>query len=542
MSVDPKGDVTRPVDPAASTPDAAEAVAPHVAPSTLLAGGVWNTAARVIPQLYTLAILVAAAHYLGAAGLGRQSYIAFIELTVVMLATGGLPTAVMRYVSESLGRGEPAAARSLIRWAWGIELVAGTLGGGVLGLAAILGAHPAGAWTLAAVAAALGVFHSVPSALLLGAQRWRAASIAGLVIGFVGTGATIGVLAAGGGITGMFAVEAAVGLVTLAWTTLLARRAAGELSRRIEPSPELRRKTLRYSLLTSVTVLLAFVIWRRSEFFFLKHYSTYTQIAIYSIPFSFVGALVWVFEAFVGMVIPVVATLHGAGAHERIRIGYGRVIRLFLLASLPLAAVMMSIGPAVLHMFGKEFSGVGTVTLIMLATFPFVPLAKVASGLLHGLGRVRLVLISSVLAASANILLDFLIIPGNGAVGAAIANGGAQVIAAVPALFYSVRATGAIDWKAGFLVRGALVSAIAGAITWTAVASFDGGPAGVAAGSVAAVLAFTIAARLIRLVPPEDAAWLQGMFGLRLGGLPSRLIGWWTPRIERPALGSGRPS
>jgi O-antigen/teichoic acid export membrane protein len=541
VKVDPEDRVAR-VDPEMSAPLAVDARGSPTSHSTLLAGGVWNTAARVIPQLYTLAILVVAAHYLGAAGLGRQSYIAFIELTVVMLVTGGLPTAVMRYVSESLGRHEPAAARSLIRWAWGVELVAGTLGGGALVIAALLGASPTGAWTLAGVAAALGVFHSVPSALLLGAQRWRAASIAGLVIGSIGTGATVVVLAAGGGITGMFAVEAVVGLVTLAWTTLLARRVALELSPRIERSPELRRKTIRYSLLGSVSVLLAFVVWRRSEFFFLKHYSTYTQIAVYSIPFSFVAALVWVFEAVVAVVTPVVATLHGAGAHERIRVGYGRVIRLFLLTSLPLAAVMMSIGPALLRMFGSQFSGVGTVTLIMLVTFPFVPLAKAASGLLHGLGLIRLVLISSVFAAGANILLDFLIIPGNGAVGAAIANGGAQIIAAVPALFYSIRATGAIDWQARFLARGACVSAVAGTITWGAVSSFDSGPASVAAGIVTALVAFAIAARLFRLVPPDDAEWLQGILGPRLHGLPAQMIGWWTPRIDRPALGSGRPS
>jgi peptidoglycan biosynthesis protein MviN/MurJ (putative lipid II flippase) len=156
---------------------------------------------------------------------------------------------------------------------------------------------------------------------------------------------------------------------------------------------------------------------------------------------------------------------------------------------------------------------------------------------LHGLGLIRLVLISSVFAAVANLVLDFLIIPGNGAVGAAIANGGAQVIAAVPALFYSIRATGPIDWQARFLVRGVCVSAVAGAITWGAVEVFESGPASVASGVVAASVAFATAARLFRLVPPDDAAWLQGIFGSRLNGVPARMIGWWTPRrvVGRPS-------
>jgi O-antigen/teichoic acid export membrane protein len=543
--VDARRGLTRPdADSAAPllADDPVAGAAANTTSAALVAGGLWSAAARVIPQLYTLVILVAAAHYLGPERLGRQSYIAFVELSVIMLATAGMPTAVMRYVGESLGRGRPGSVRALIRWAWAVELAAGLLGGGGIAAAALLGADPTAAWVLAGIAAALGVFHTVPSALLIGAQRWRAASVVGLATGSLGTAATVAVLAAGGGITSMFAVEAAVGVANLAWTSLLARRTVIQLTTTTEPAGELRRQTLRYALLASVGIVLSFIVWRRSEFFFLQRYSTYTEIALYSIPFSLVSALVRVFEAATAVVTPAVATLYGAGAHERIRVGYSRVLRLLVLASLPLTAAMLSLGPATLRLLGRDYRGTGTVTVIMLATFPFVPLAKAATSLLHGLGRVRFVMIAGAVGAAANVLLDILIIPGHGAVGAAIANGGAQVTAAIPALIYSAKAAGAIEWQPRFIVRGGILSLVVGLATWGATDVAGGGAAGIGLGLLAALGAFALTGPLLRVLPPDDAAWLQRLTGTRLRGVPARFLRACAPRVDRPGLGGGRPA
>lgn len=522
--------------------DPVAGAAANTSSAALVAGGLWNAAARVIPQLYTLVILVAAAHYLGPDRLGRQSYIAFVELSVIMLATAGMPTAVMRYVGESIGRGRTGSVRALIRWAWGVELVAGVLGGGGIAAAALLGAKPTSAWVLAGIAAGLGIFHTVPSALLIGAQQWRAASVVGLATGSLGTAITVAVLAAGGGITSMFAVEAGVGVANLAWTSFLARRTTMRLAVVAEPAGELRRQTLRYALLASIGIVLSFIVWRRSEFFFLQRYSTYTEIALYSIPFSFISTLVRVFEAASAIVTPAVATLFGAGEHERIRVGYSRALRLPLLASLPLTAAMLSLGPATLRLLGKDYHGTGTVTMIMLVTFPLVPLAKTATSLLHGLGRVRPVLIAGALAASANVLLDILIIPGNGAVGAAIANGGAQVIAAIPALVLSARAAGGIDWQARFVVRGAVMAIAVGLAAWAAMYGTGGGAASVCLGLLAAVGASAIAGPALRVLPPEDAAWLQRLTGTRLRGVPARFVQACSPRADSTEIGEGRPA
>lgn len=486
--------------------------------AALIAGGLWSAASRVVPQLYTLVLSIAAARFLGPEGMGRQSFIAFIELSAIMLVTGGLPIALMRFVGETLGRGEGQLVRGLARWAWRVEAVGAALGGAALCAPAFFGADPAAAWLLAAVAGAVGILHTAPSSLLIGAQRWRAASLVGLVTGALTTVATIAVLAAGGGITGMFAVEAGASALNLAWTTLLARRLVADLPETAGPEDELTRQVVRYALPASLGVLLTFVVWRRSEFFFLERYSTDAEIALYSIAFSVVTALVRLFEAIAAVVSPAVATLYGAGQIDRIRSGYGRALRLVTVLTLPLTAVGLALGPALLRLlYGEDYRGTGPVLLVMLGTFPVVALVRTSNALLHGLGRLRFMLVAGFAGAAVNVGLDFLLIPRWDAVGAAFANAGGQLFVSVPVLVYASRVMEPVPTRAGTLAPAALAATGAGLAALAGV-QLVGGAGGVLLGLAGAALAFAVLARLLRILPADDAAWLDEAAGDRLGG------------------------
>ena len=119
-----------------------------------------------------------------------------------------MPTALIRFVGESVGRRDPAAARGLLRWGWRVEIVAALLAGAALTAVASRGYEPQLAWLFAAAAAALGVLATVPAAFLNGLQHWRETSLTRLVVNGVGVGATVAVLALGWGISGMLGVEA----------------------------------------------------------------------------------------------------------------------------------------------------------------------------------------------------------------------------------------------------------------------------------------------------------------------------------------------
>jgi O-antigen/teichoic acid export membrane protein len=194
----------------------------------------------------------------------------------------------------------------------------------MLAVAGLLGASPMTAWLLAGVECALIAGAGVPWAVLAGSQKWRQASMVGLLTTIVGMPVTIGVLAAGGGITGMFAVETVTAAAALIAMAILARGTLRTLPRHIDPARDLRRRTTSYAILATLMTLATFVVWQRSEFFFLRAYSTDQEIAFYSIAFAAANGLALLPAALAGTLSPAFATLYGARQHERIRSGYWR--------------------------------------------------------------------------------------------------------------------------------------------------------------------------------------------------------------------------
>ncbi|MGB2874478.1 MAG: polysaccharide biosynthesis C-terminal domain-containing protein [Gaiellaceae bacterium] len=522
---------SEPLDAAAATTGA-----------TVLSGSAWKAASLALPQLYALVQSIVAARFLGPSGMGVQSFIAFSEIALVSLTSTGLSLSLMRYVGELLGRGRPGELRDLVSWGWRFQTIGAVLAGAALGAASLAGAHPRTAWALAAVAAVASVLHTVPSAVLIGAQRWRDASIVGLATGTVATGAIVAVLAAGGGITGMFAVEAVLAVVNLAWTGSLGRRALGRVASvpRVA-SASIRHGARSYALFGSATAIVTFIVWRRSELFFLQHYSASAQLAFYSIPFAVVTALTALPTSLGDVVSPAVATLFGAGATDRIGRGYGRGARLLLLVALPVTAAALALGPETLRViWGRDYSKAAPVFLILVSPLPLIPLINFARSFLTGIGLIRVPLLIVALAGVLNVGLDFLLVPRYDAVGAAIANVSAQLAAGLPVLAYTRSQIGGVRWEAGALARTATASALAGAVAWAGVLLL-GGAGGLLLGLLAGAVAFTALGALLRILPADDARWLDDAVGRRLGGVLGRTVRLWS-RLPAPAVSGSEPT
>lgn len=479
---------------------------------SVLRGGLWHMANLVVPQLYALVTSVVAARFLGAEGMGRQSYIAFVALSVTMLLSSSMWVSLVRHIGEAMGRGDAGAVRGLLAWAWRIEGVTAVLGGAGVAAAALAGAEPEGAWLLAAAITTASILHTVPSAILTGLQRFKQASLVGLTTGLVGTIATIVVLDAGGGIVGMFAVELAIGLLNLAWTGLLARQVLVRVAPVPAPTGPLRRQVTRYALGYSAGVVLELIVARRSELFFLERFSTDEQIAFYSIAFAIVTAASQLPRALAAATTPAFATLFGAGATERISAGFNRGLRLLLMATLPLTAAGLALAPALARVvYGGEYRPVSAPLLILLAGYPLFGLVSIANALLTGLGKLRLAIGANAAAAAIDVALAVALAGALGARGAALANLSGQVVYAVVVLAYTLRLVGAQRLDAAVL-RGAAASALAGAAAWATLNEL-GDVAGLVAGGVVFAAAYLLLAPLLRVVPRQDAGWLLEALG-----------------------------
>jgi O-antigen/teichoic acid export membrane protein len=494
-------------------PGDAEALGATTAPS-VVTGGLWTLLNRALPQAQLLILSVVIARYLGPDQMGRQSYIAFVSLALVAAATAGLPGALTRFVGELLGARRGGQAMSLHRLTHRVELVAAVLLLAGMCASAALGSRPAAAWVLAGVSGALAVLQSVPMSLLAGAQRWRAASAPGLVTGAATVPLMIVVLAAGGGITGLFAVEAFAVFANLVWTAALARRVAVRLPPPEPPDLELRRRFLSFAGFTTVIAVIHFVVWRRSELFVLQQYSTNAQIAFYSIAFAAVSGLAKLPETIEAITVPAVANLVGTGEQDRVRRGFWRALRLLAVATPPLVAGVAVTGPALLNLvYGTAYDGAGPVLLAMLAPLLVQPMLTMAEAILYGLGRPRFIVVAGLAACVVDIGLAFALVPRLDALGAAIANGVSQLVAGVPCLVLAARLHRPLAMAAGPLLRGIALALAVAAAAGAVLLGFGTGAVPTLAAVAAGAAAFVALGGVARPLAADDARWLAAALG-----------------------------
>lgn len=482
----------------------------------MASGSLWAGAVALLPPLYTFAASVTAARFLGAASLGRITFIAFVQASLTVALLFGLPPSIMRHVGEARGSGHAGRIRPLVRSL--ARPAAGLALAGFVTLASIgvFGGQPRYAWVFAGVACAGAILQAIPAAVLVGLQRWRDAYVMGLSSGAVSVAAKVALLASGRGVTTLFAVDALIVTANLLGTSLLARRAARRILPDDEPVDDLARRVWRFASIASVGVIINLVVYRRTEVFFLERFSSDTQVALYSVPFSLIETLILLPRTVGTVIAPAVATLFGAGAHDRIRSGFNRALRIVLPLSIFATAAAVAVGPAMIRLlYGSEFHRSGVILVILVSTLPFVPLMAVSASVLLGIGKQWVPTGIGAFAAVVNIGLDFLLIPRFDAIGAAVANSGAQIMGALPLAVYASRCVGSTV-PTRTLARAFAGAALAGAVSAAIVASLPP-PAGVPAGILAFVVIAVPAALLFRVVSLEDATWLEGV-------LPGRLV------------------
>lgn len=533
--------------PQLRAPSAGLAAAAATTGATAFVGGAWKSLSLLLPQLFVVLLSAVAARILGPTLMGRQSFISFVEITAIGVATIGLNTALLRTIAVAVGEGRSSEVRGLLSWAIRIVAVTGVMAGTAVASVALWAENDKVAWLLAGYVTAMGTIQTMPAAVLTGLQRWRQATFAGLCTGAVSLVVAIVVLLRGGGIAGLFAVECVVTTINAVWTGVLASKALRAISPTRTRPGDLRRRTLAFAAPSAAIMVLDLIVWKRSEFLFLAHYSSASEIAQYSIAFAAVTALSTLPMALASLVSSI-ATLHGAGEAERIRNGFVRSLRLLVTAVLPLTAAMVALGPLlVTSVYGQSYERAGKVLLLLMIFFPFLALQSLCDALLAGTGKRKLRVIAVALGAVVNIALGFALIPRYGAVGAALCNGGAQVVAATPIVVAAVRSQ-RLTWRSlrlKMLGRALLVSAgagsaahLAGRLTWDHTVP----SVGLFAGGLVGAFAWLALARIIRVFSADDGMWLSTVMPDRLSGRAQTAIWAITQSAPRHAARGGEPA
>ncbi len=476
-------------------------VFPLVANNTFWSG--LNTVGGLSLGLITNIVL---ARFLGPTALGQYNYWLWLMGLLVLVSSPGLPQAMTKFGAEYLGQQERQTAAALFGWLLVAELGLGILvGGAVLLYAWTAQTADSIALTLIAFSIAPIVVEGLFLAAAKGAQDFRMLSQASLIGGL---GYAIGAIAAvsfGFGIYTLlliFLLRRVVTLILIGWKlpTLYTVRGA----RAFYISPGLRRRLFLYCRDVTLILVTNAVLYEQSEVYFLKRFATDAEIAFYSQSFHIALKAIAFPAIFSGVLLPAFSSLGGQKDQKQFNYLYLSSNRIVALIAMPIGFGGAAMAPAFVSLYGPEFLAMSPILAILFVGNIVGSIASVSSSMLYSVEEQHFIVRLGLCMALLNIALAFLLIPGYGAIGAALANSGSQVISGVVGITYSSRRL-QLSFPLGSLGRVALAALFSAAVAWLIHAWLGS----LASAVVAAILAYPVLLRLFAALETSDHAILS---------------------------------
>jgi len=392
----------------------------------------WYGLENLISFIVTLFTSIAIARTLGPTKMGYIIYVAWIASVVSSLGGMGIPATTRKYMAEFLGRGDKGTARFIYYRTLLLQAGLATLATTCLLFWVLRDAS--GEYKLASALIVLSIWPSMVNSISAQANVATEelstnlpASVISTCVFFVSIAATVvlkwGVIGIG---ASMFLARAVDFLVRLFPT--MTRILAWDTNH-VYPA-DLRRRMTSFAWQSVTSMIVALIVWDRSEFLLLKYLCPdIRQVSYYSVAFSMAERLL------------LSASIFGSATGATIFAQYGRdesklpalassSFRYLALTSIPLHVIASALAfPALLLLYGSQYGDAAmVVTLAPLLCMPKAFIGPVES-LLQSTERQSYVILATVAAGIVDIGVAWYFIPAHGAVGACIGSGAAQVAA-----------------------------------------------------------------------------------------------------------------
>ncbi len=423
---------------------------------TIAKNSMWSGVDLVFNILFALGGSVLVARAMGPEKLGRYNYILFIANITGAFATFGIPAATGKYAAEFIGRGEVANARLIIRLTARIQLALGLLlvGSWLLWIHFNMKSGEAAYTAVAVISILPFMLTTVVTYANIAAEDFRSNVMASLVsslVGFVGLAASVlfdwDLL----GLTVALLLSRIVDLGLRKWafdryfpTAPPELRPGGWSSL----PAEFRSRIWSFCWNSTLLELINVVVWNRSQVLFLERYCNIREVSYYSLGFNLVERVGQFVRMFTGAAGATVMVRYGRDFRAAGRLT-GHSVRYAALIALPLLAGAAALSdPFVRVLYGPRYlPAILPFMLQALLSTPKVLLDPVRQLLIAG-ERQRFLVRWGLLSSAIVLLMNWLLIPEGGAVGASVACGIGQVVAAAGPFWLAMRRYNVvISWR-----------------------------------------------------------------------------------------------
>ncbi len=481
-----------------------------------------NSALTLVGGITTSLII---ARSLGPDRLGQFSYLSFITNLVVTILTLGLSGTITKFVSEFSGKFGQSVVSGLYRWLRRIAPIAAVAVATAISLT-LLAVNPRWHFSSLTIASAalLGVFIYLATmwrSVAQGQQSFSTLLRVNIWSSWLGLTSALLVLWLHPTVTAYIWVMA----LPLVMAVFALFKSLRFLQRIPADNQEIRRqvKSMRaYLWPVAVISILDMIVWQYSEVLILGWFRSSAEVAYYAVAFNIASvAITTVASSFDAVFFPTISTLYGLDDHERIRSASSAGLRFLVFLLIPLCFLLTVMAPGIIRaLYGAAYSPAIAITPVLIFSAGFGRISGIASSIMYSLHRQKIMLRIMFVIAIVNISLDFILIPKFGILGAALANGVAQIIITVLSLVVMRSLTKHIgSW--GIYLRPLAASLPAVFLAWL-ISSLIPNLVGVLLGGLAGGFVFLFAARWTKAIRPSDRQLFDAI-GQRLPNRIQRL-------------------
>ena len=155
--------------------------------------------------------------------------------------------------------------------------------------------------------------------------------------------------------------------------------------------------------------------------FMLQAFLGSEEVGLYNAAYPFAAAITFAGSAFGSIYLSNASKLYGQGKKQEMAEAYRLVVKWIATVSLPMFMVMTAFPEAVLQVFGSEYLGMGNVLRVLALGFLLSAAIGPVSKVIQAVDKTRYKLYLTLFIGTSNILLNYLLIPVYGIMGAAYA-------------------------------------------------------------------------------------------------------------------------
>lgn len=508
----PRGETVPPTPEHLGSASDGDAVGPAVPPpgdddiGRMARGGGLNVVGAAINQGSLFLIMAVLALNTTSADVGRYSMCYALLTILTLVALGGLRATLTRFVAMRLADEDPGAVRGTIRL--GMAIAVG-LGLAVAAVVAVLAGwladllHESGMRDGILLVSAAILASTIEGAALAATQGWRSQRAFTLIGSIIDPGLRL-VLTAVAVWQGLGLMGALWAVVISTWTgailsgVVLARRV--RKVERAQPTYAPRPMVSFAVVSWGSTLATTGIVW--ADALILGYLTTAEDVGVYTVATRLVTLAIFVLNPINSAFVPHVAHLYHRGDRQGVDKAYGAANRWILRLSAPAFILLLVFPHDLLRLFGNAYSAAAAVTVVLAVG----QLANTAAGpcgsVLNMTGLVKVSLLDNAAALVINVVLNLLLIPRYGVIGAAVAWTTSLILVNATKYFQVRRMLGIRAHDAG-MVR-TLVAALPAAVVAVTLGLVLDGPSAAILVATPAVLVTYLTTLFLRGLEPDD--------------------------------------